>query len=109
MYSPSCPACVVFKPNYIEELTTNDTKKFPQIEFFAVSCDDHFDTCRDFGINNFLTLRSYKAGEDSGTKITDDEARWIYGGWIRLFEEGWREDPMNGGFFVGSGSFCAPL
>mmetsp|Transcript_3584 Transcript_3584/g.8178 ORF Transcript_3584/g.8178 Transcript_3584/m.8178 type:complete len:833 (+) Transcript_3584:95-2593(+) len=74
-YSPSCPACVEFKPQYIK-LATETTEKYPQIEFFAVSCDDHFDTCKEFGVlEEFPTLKVYKAGEDSGsgTEITDDE------------------------------------
>lgn len=71
-YSPSCPVCVGFKPTYIK-LATETTEKYPQIEFFAVSCDDHFDTCKEFGIDDFPTLKVYKAGDDSGTEITDEK------------------------------------
>lgn len=71
-YSPSCPACVEFKPKFIE-LAIETTDKYPEIEFFAVSCDDHFDTCKEFGIDDFPTLKVFKAGEDSGADITDDE------------------------------------
>ncbi|CAJ1943096.1 unnamed protein product [Cylindrotheca closterium] len=84
-YSPSCPACVQFKPKYIK-LAKEVTEKYPQIEFFAVSCDDHFDTCNEFGIDDFPTLKLYKAGEDSGTEMADDEGGYTVDQIVELLD-----------------------
>eukprot|EP00980_Cylindrotheca_fusiformis_P015208 scaffold4222_cov115-Cylindrotheca_fusiformis.AAC.4 len=72
-YSPSCSACIEFMPEYIL-LADTTTLRFEEIEFFAVSCDDHLDVCRDFGIDIFPALKVFPAnGDGEGIDITDYE------------------------------------
>lgn len=46
-YSPYCPACRRFSPEY-KELAKAVTDQYSQAEFYGVSCAAHDDVCRDF-------------------------------------------------------------
>lgn len=47
--------------------------QYPQTEFFAVSCDDHFDVCKEFGVESFPTLKVFQGREKVGIEITNHD------------------------------------
>eukprot|EP00339_Tiarina_fusa_P009203 CAMPEP_0117056738 /NCGR_PEP_ID=MMETSP0472-20121206/39374_1 /TAXON_ID=693140 ORGANISM="Tiarina fusus, Strain LIS" /NCGR_SAMPLE_ID=MMETSP0472 /ASSEMBLY_ACC=CAM_ASM_000603 /LENGTH=837 /DNA_ID=CAMNT_0004773319 /DNA_START=135 /DNA_END=2649 /DNA_ORIENTATION=+ len=62
-YSPHCPACIAFRPEYLK--LARDTRfKYKEAAFFAVSCDHHEDVCSKMGIDDYPTLFVYPAGEE---------------------------------------------
>jgi hypothetical protein len=46
------------------QLAKEVTAKYPQVEFWAVSCKTHRDVCANHTIRGYPTIHSFKAGED---------------------------------------------
>ncbi|CAB9522177.1 Sulfhydryl oxidase 1 [Seminavis robusta] len=61
-YSPLCPHCVKFAPNYIEFARKNRMTAGVQVDFYAVSCTAHKDICRDQGIKGYPSLKIFPKG-----------------------------------------------
>lgn len=61
---PRQPACNTYRPHYIE-LAKKTAEQFPDIQFFAVSCDKYETLCEDFDVKDFPSLRLFN-GEALG-------------------------------------------
>ena len=59
-YSPHCPACIAFSSHYIQ-LAKETTKMYPDILFFAVSCDSNEKLCEEeYDISGYPSIRLFR-------------------------------------------------
>jgi thiol-disulfide isomerase/thioredoxin len=61
-YSPLCPACNEFRPNYIR-LAEDTVERFPSIRFYGVSCDKYEKLCDQYGVEDFPTIKLFPINE----------------------------------------------
>lgn len=67
-YSPFCGGCIAFKPKYIA-LARETMEKDPEIEFFAVSCAAHKETCDQYKINGYPSIFTFPKNSKEGLSL----------------------------------------
>jgi len=77
-YSPYCGHCTHFAPTYMK-FAKDITEKYPQAEFYAVSCKAHRDVCAQYTIAGYPTVHAFLAGSDTSfiLKARNSEAAII--------------------------------
>jgi thiol-disulfide isomerase/thioredoxin len=55
--------CIEFKPEYVK-LAKATRSEYPDVQFFAVSCDHHQDACQTVGVEGYPALYVFQAGAD---------------------------------------------
>ncbi|MGK3752950.1 MAG: thiol-disulfide isomerase/thioredoxin [Bacillariaceae sp.] len=67
-YSPHCPACIEFSSHYIQ-LAKETTKMYPDILFFAVSCDSNEKLCEEeYDISEYPSIRLFRYDDGPTSK-----------------------------------------
>jgi hypothetical protein len=61
-------ACLSFKSEYVR-LAKKTTKDYPQVEFYAVSCQEHKDVCQHHSVQGYPSLVTFGAGSNLGQPI----------------------------------------
>ena len=56
--------CINYAPKFIA-LAKGVTEKYPQVEFYGVSCKAHRDVCADYTIRGYPTVHAWKANSDT--------------------------------------------
>jgi len=63
-YSPYCGHCVNYAPKFMA-LAKDVTEKYPQVEFYGVSCKSHRDICAEYTIRGYPTVHAWKANSET--------------------------------------------
>lgn len=68
-YSPYCPHCRHFKPKYVR-LARDVGQKYPDVEFYAVSCVAHSDMCQKYNVRGFPQILALSASTAEPTVLS---------------------------------------
>ncbi len=70
-YSPACPHCVQYAPEYMhiaQQIILNGASD--NVKFYAVSCKVHHKLCRQFPIRSYPTILAIRSGNNATNGAT---------------------------------------